>query len=196
MGFSSLYESYSLISFSYSINSIRVIRRECASFRGFLLNGFICTPASLTEYKYIYITIMLSCRRRSIMAKWDLKKKKESYLRALWEYCMNLITHSQSSVGLTIFSLNCSTGFFFCSISIWNYFLLLLWGVLYIWLYYAFLFRFDPETGTEFLQQILLLPFLRLLRSRCKNTEKKKRKKRNFMNILNDKLRRLNMELG
>ena len=39
---------------SLNINDIRVIRRECGSFWSLLLNGFICTPASLTEYKCIY----------------------------------------------------------------------------------------------------------------------------------------------
>ena len=44
------------------------------------------------------------------------------------------VMHSRSSVGLMIFTLNCSTGYFFWSISTWNYSLSLLWGILYIWL--------------------------------------------------------------
>ena len=86
----------------------------------------------------------------------------EKYLRALWEYCVNLVMH----VGLTNFILNCSTGYFFCSIHTWKYFPLFLWGVLYIWFYYAPWFWFDPETGTECLLRNLLLLFPRLLWSR------------------------------
>ena len=59
----------------------------------------------------------------------------EKYLRAIWEYCVNLVTYSRLSVSLLNFILNWSCGYFFCSI--WNYFLLFLWGVLFIWLYYT-----------------------------------------------------------
>ena len=53
MGFSSLNESFSLNLFLFK-NHITVIRREYTPFRGLPLNGFIRTPATLTEYKCIY----------------------------------------------------------------------------------------------------------------------------------------------
>ena len=73
----------------------------------------------------------------------------KKYLRVSWDYRVNLVMYSRSGVGWTIFILNCSTGYFFFSISTWNYSPLFLWGVLYIWLYYALWFRFDLETVTK-----------------------------------------------
>ena len=86
----------------------------------------------------------------------------EKYLCALWEHCVNLVMHLWSSVCLTNFNLNCSMGYFFCSISTWNYFLLFLQGFLYIWLYYILWFWFDPETGARCLLRNLLLLFSQL----------------------------------
>ena len=88
---------------------------------------------------------MLLCTLKSMMAKCDLKKSTcimrilhESHYTVMW-----------SNVGLILFILNRSTGYFFCSISTWNYFSLLLWSVLYIWLYYAL---FDSNLTKKLVQ--------------------------------------------
>ena len=86
-------------------------------------------------------------------------------MRILWEYCVNLVTHSWLSVSWMNSNLYCSTGYFFCSISTWNYFPLFLWGVLYIWFYYTLWFWFYSETDTWCLLQNFLLLFPQLLRS-------------------------------
>ena len=70
-------------------------------------------------------------RFRNITVKCDLKKN----LRSIWDYSVSLVAHSRSGDGLIILILICSTGYLFSSISIFNYFPLLLWGALYIWLY-------------------------------------------------------------
>ena len=126
-------------------------------FRAFLLTVWFahCTPISLNIN--VYITEALLCWLRSVTVKCDLEK----YLHGSWEYCMNLVRHSHSGIGLTIFILNCSMGYFFCSISTWNYFPLFLYSILCIWLYYEHWFRFDPEIGTGCLLRNLLLLFPR-----------------------------------
>ena len=43
-----------------------VIRRECAPFQDFLLNSFICTPATLAENIHTYIYIYIVIHRQTV----------------------------------------------------------------------------------------------------------------------------------
>ena len=84
---------------------------------------------------------------------WFEKKTCVRYENIAW---VSLHIHDQ----VMIFILNCSAGYFFFHIHK-ELFPLFLLGVLYIWFYYALWFQFDPETGTESPQRILLFLFSR-----------------------------------
>ena len=80
MGFSSLNESFSLISFSYSINGIRVIRRECALSGPSSMVSFAHQPTSLNINVYITEALL------SVTTKCNLKKISACVMRILYDF--------------------------------------------------------------------------------------------------------------
>ena len=98
-----------------------MIGRECAPFRGLLLNRFICTPPPLSEMNISLGSYYVFVLTQKCHGKMGFEKISACFMRLLCEsrYAFGI------SVGLTIFILNCSMGYFFCSIFTWNYFQLL-----------------------------------------------------------------------
>ena len=96
MRFSSLNECFSLISFSYSIISIRVIRRECAPFRSLPLNSFICkSPPSLNINGYITEALWMFTQKCngemwfekiSTCVMWILRESRYTFASRCWFY--------------------------------------------------------------------------------------------------------------
>ena len=94
-----------------------MIRRECAPFRGLSLNHFICTPPPSSKINISLRPYYVFVLTQKCHGKMGFEKISACFMGLLCEsrYAFGI------SVGLTIFILNCSMGYFFCPISTWNY---------------------------------------------------------------------------